>query len=88
MGLKQKITQIAQEAALGAVNYASSMVQTQLTAQTQKTGIMTVQSIDTSQNPTSINVVDGNGYVQTVGYLGQDYPYVGQNLFVDNGYVS
>lgn len=88
MGLKQAITKIAQEAALNATNYASSLVQTQLNAQTQKTGIMTVQSINTATNPTSINVIDANGYVQTVGYLAQDYPYVGQNLFIDNGYVS
>ena len=88
MSLKQAITKIAQEAALNAANYASSLVQTQLNAQTQKTGIMTVQAIDTSTNPTSINVIDANGYVQTVQYLAQDYPYVGQNLFIDNGYVS
>lgn len=87
-GIKDAITKIAQAAALNAVNYNSSTVQSQLNSQKVPTGLMTVGAIDTSQNPTAIQVIDGNGNVQNIQYLGNDYPYIGQILFVDNGYVS
>jgi hypothetical protein len=88
MSLKDVITKIAQEAALSAVNYSSGLIQAQLAMQSQQTGIMTVTNVDTSQNPILLTVVDSNGYQQYVSYLGTDYPYQGQTMFVDSGYAS
>lgn len=85
-GLKDKITQIAQEAALNTANFASTVIQAQINQQAAKTGLMTVQSVDLSSTPIGIQVLDASGNIQVIGYTGNGYPYPGQVIFVNNGY--
>lgn len=86
MSLKDKIKSIAQEAALNAVNYTSSVISSQVQQFQNQTGLMTIQSIDNSSYPPVLQVLDGSGNYQSIKYIGSDYIYPGQSVFCSNGY--
>ena len=88
MGLKDKITKIAQEAALGAINYSSSVIQDQLQQQSAKVGIMEILNISQNADGSTTLQVDAGGSFQEVTYIGAEQIFIGKRIFVDNGYAQ
>lgn len=88
MSLKDKITKIAQEAALGAINYSSSVIQDQLQQQQSKVGIMEILNITQNNDGSTTLQVDAGGSIQDVTYIGSDQIFIGKRIFVDSGYAQ
>lgn len=89
MNFPDYIDRLAREAALGAVNISSSVIQQQINTQTSLNGFMTVLAItDNGDGSTNLVVADSDNNQQYVNYIGTDQIYLGKSVFVNNGYVQ
>jgi len=89
MDLPGYINKLAKEAALGAVNITSDVLQQQITAKSNANGFMTIVGIiNNTDGSTNLIVADSNNNQQNVVYLGSSQIYLGKPVFVNNGYVQ
>lgn len=89
MNFPDYIAKIARESALGAVNVTSSVIQDQLNQQQALSGLMIIQGIvNNADGSTTLLVQDSSGGNQVISYIGSGQIFIGQAIFVQDGYAQ